>query len=162
MSMQVQAGRNPAADFSRYATYAWKTPGVPAPQWPQQDARAAFDWRLRTLVDQQMARAGYQLVGNDGADLLVDYHVDSNQQDMTDSFQDYARYRAQGGEESPGEAWVQGYTEVTLVVDATDSRSRLLVWYGSATAVANPKLREQRLPVAVERIFERFPARTAG
>ena len=81
---------------------------------------------------------------------------------MTDSFQDYASYRARGGEESPGEAWVHGYEEVTLVVDATDPRSRLLVWYGSASAVANPKLREQRLPVAVQRTFERFPARTAG
>jgi hypothetical protein len=158
-SMDVQSGRNPAADFSRYATYAWKTAGVPPPQWPAEDARAAFDWRLRTLVDQELAERGYQLVGNDGADLLIAYHVDRRHENMADTMQDYARYRAQGGEGDPGEAWVQGYEEVTLVVDATDPRTRLLVWYGSASAVANPKLRAERLPIAVERIFAQFPAR---
>jgi hypothetical protein len=39
---------------------------------------------------------------------------------------------------------------------------RTLVWYGSATAVVNPALREQRLPNAVAQIFATFPPRTAS
>ena len=159
LSMQIQAGQRPGTDFSRYATYAWKTAGVRAPQWPAKNDRAALDWQLRSLVDQQMARRGYALVGNDGADLLVDYRIDTRETTIEDTFGDYARYRAEGGEGDPAEAWVQGYEEGTLVVEASDGKTRQLVWYGSATAVVNPKLREKRMPVAVERIFERFPAR---
>jgi hypothetical protein len=157
LGMQIQAGHRPGTDFAHFATYAWKTAGAGAPQWPAKNDRAALDWQLRGLIDQQMARQGYRLVGNDGADLLVGYRIDTRQTTIEDTFGDYARYRAEGGTESPGEAWVQGYEEGTLVIEASDAKARQLVWYGSATAVVNPKLREQRLPVAVERIFERFP-----
>ena len=107
--------------------------------------------------DRQMAARGYQLVGNDGADLLVAYRVDTREREMEDSFSDYAQYRRAGGTEDPGTAWVQGYEEGTLVIEVSDARARELVWFGSATAVVNPKLREKRMPIAVERIFERFP-----
>ena len=159
LGMQIQAGQRPGTGFSRYATYAWKTAGAGAPQWPARDERAALDWQIRSLVDRQMAQRGYALVGNDGAALLVDYRIDTRHQTIEDTFGDYASYRAEGGVESPGTAWVQGYEEGTLVIEASDGNTRQLVWYGSASAVVNPKLREKRLPVAVERIFERFPGR---
>jgi hypothetical protein len=162
LGMQIQAGQRPGTDFSRYVTYAWKTAGAVAPQWPAKDDRAALDWQLRGLIDRQMAGRGYELVGNDGAALLIDYRIDRREVDMNDSFSDYAQYRAAGGEASPGEAWVQGYEQGTLYIEVSDGKTRQLVWYGSASAVVNPKLREKRLPVAVQRIFERFPARGAG
>jgi len=157
LSMQIQAGQRPGTDFSRYATYAWTTPGRTPPAWPAKDDRVALDWQLRSLVDRQMSQRGYELVGNDGAGLLVGYRIETRNVDMTDSFSDYAQYRAAGGEASPGEAWVQGYEQGTLVIEVSDGKSRQLVWYGSASAVVNPKLREKRLPVAIQRIFERFP-----
>jgi len=52
---------------------------------------------------------------------------------------------------------VKGYQEGALIVEVSDARTRKLVWYGSATAVVNPQLREKRLPDAVRRMFERFP-----
>jgi hypothetical protein len=162
LSMQIQAGQRPATDFSRYADYAWKTAGAGAPQWPAKDDRAALDWQIRGLIDQQMARRGYEIVGNDGADLLIDYRIDTREVDMNDSFSDYAQYRAAGGQAGPGEAWVQGYEQGTLYIEVSDGKSRQLVWYGSASAVVNPKLREKRMPVAIQRIFERFPGRAAG
>jgi hypothetical protein len=162
LGMQIQSGQRPGTDFSRYATYAWKTAGAGAPQWPATNDRAALDWQIRALIDQQMAGRGYALVGNDGATLLVDYRIDTREVDMNDSFGDYAQYRAAGGEASPGEAWVQGYEQGTLYVEVSDAKTRQLVWYGSASAVVNPELREKRMPVAIQRIFERFPARGAG
>lgn len=162
LSMQIQSGQRPGTDFSRYASYAWRNAGAGAPQWPARNERAALDWQIRGLVDQQMARRGYQLVGNDGAALLVDYRIERREVEMNDSFSDYAQYRAAGGQGSPGEAWVQGYEQGTLYIEVSDGKTRQLVWYGSASAVVNPKLREKRVPVAVQRIFERFPARTAG
>lgn len=157
LKMQIQAGARPGTDFGRYATYAWKTSGTAAPEWPAKEDRAALDWQIRPLIDRQMAARGYRLVGNDGADLLIGHHVDTRERTTEDTFGDYARYRAEGGTEDPSTAWVQGYEEGTLVIELSDGRSRQLVWYGSATAVVNPKLREKRMPVAVEQIFERFP-----
>ena len=57
---------------------------------------------------------------------------------------------------------MEGYEQGTLIIEVSDGRTRELVWYGSASAVVNPKLREKRMPVAVERIFEQFPGRHAA
>ena len=89
-SMQIRADRNPAASFATYKTYAWASMPEQGGQWPASDDRVAFDWSVRGLVDQQMARLGYQQVGADRADLLVDYLVDTREQILGDGFGDYA------------------------------------------------------------------------
>jgi len=161
-SMQIRSDRNPAANFALYKTYAWATMPEQGGQWPAADDRVAFDWSVRSLVDQEMTRLGYQQVGYDRADLLVDYMVDTRRELLSDTFGDYSTYRAQGGTESRGQAWVQGYKQGTLTVEITDPRLRTLVWYGSATAVVNPELRAQRLPKAIAQIFQSFPPRAAS
>jgi len=160
-SMEVRSDRNPAASFASYATYAWATPPLQAPQWPAQDDRVSFDWQVRGLVDQQMARLGYQQVDATQADLLLEYGVSVREESMNDTFGAYARYRAEGGSQSAGTAWVMGYERGILTVDATDPRLRAIVWYGEASAVVNPSLRAQRLPQAIGKIFATFPPRTA-
>lgn len=160
-SMLVRTDLNPAANFSTYATYAWSTPPLQAPAWPAQDDRVSFDWQVRNLVDQQMARLGYTSVAAGESDLLLDYGVHTEEETMSDSFSAYSRYRAQGGTQSAGTAWVMGYERGTLVVDAYDARTRQLVWFGQASAVVNPSLRAQRLPQAIGKIFTTFPPRTA-
>lgn len=37
-SMEIRSDRNPAANFAVYATYAWATAPLQAPQWPAHDA----------------------------------------------------------------------------------------------------------------------------
>lgn len=160
-SMEIRSDRNPAGNFAAYATYAWTTPPLQAPAWPAQDARVSFDWQVRGLVDQQMARLGYTSVPAGQSDLLLDYGVRTEEESMNDDWGSYARYRAEGGTQSAGTAWVMGYERGTLVVDATDARTRQLVWFGQASAVVNPSLREQRLPQAIGKIFASFPPRTA-
>lgn len=160
-SMLVRTDLNPAANFSSYATYAWATAPLEAPAWPAQDDRVSFDWQVRNLVDQQMARLGYAAVPVGQSDLLVDYGVRTEEETMNDSWGAYSQYRAEGGTQSAGTAWVMGYERGTLVVDAYDSRTRQLVWFGQASAVVNPSLRAQRLPQAINKIFATFPPRTA-
>jgi len=41
----------------------------------------------------------------------------------------------------------------------SDAATHRLVWYGSATAVVNPSLRDQRMPDAMQRVFAGFPSR---
>ena len=160
-TMQIRTDRNPGANFATLATYAWATPPLQAPAWPAQDDRVSFDWQVRGLVDQQMARLGYTAVPAGQSDLLIDYGVRTEEASMNDTWGAYSKYRAEGGTQSAGTAWVMGYERGTLVIDAYDSRTRDLVWFGQASAVVNPRLREQRLPQAVAKIFATFPPRTA-
>jgi hypothetical protein len=161
--VHIKSDRNPAADFRRYASYAWASAPLGGGQWPARDDRTAFDWRVRELVDKQLAAKGYvRSAPGEAADMLVAYRVSTREKEMSDTFGEYARYRAAGGSEGLGDTFVKGYTEGTLVVEVSDAASRTLAWYGSATAVVNPALREQRLPDAMRRIFERFPARGQG
>jgi len=160
-SMQVRADRNPAANFATFRTYAWATQPERGGQWPAADDRVSFDWSVRGLVDQQMARLGYAPAGYEAPDLLIDYGINVRQQTMDDTYGSYGAYLAQGGRASLGEAWVMGYQEGTLVIEASDARTRTLVWYGAASAVVNPAQREKRLPEAIAKIFASFPPRTA-
>jgi len=41
---------------------------------------------------------------------------------------------------------VQGYEQGTLYIEVSDGKTRQLVWYGSASAVVNRKLREKQMP----------------
>jgi hypothetical protein len=157
--VRIHADRNPAADFGRYARYAWASAPLSGDEWPARNERTSLDWKVRSLVDEQLARRGYGRGAPGEADFLVDYRVTTQERELTDTFGEYARYRAAGGSAGLGDAWVQGYREGALVVDVSDAATRKLVWYGSATAVVNPSLREKRLPDAIRRIFDRFPAR---
>jgi hypothetical protein len=161
-SMQIRSDRNPAASFATYRSYAWASMPEQGGQWPAADDRVAFDWSVRSLVDQQMAQLGYEQVTIDRADLVVDYLIDTREQMLGDGFGDYASYVAQGGTGSRGQTWVQGYRQGTLIVEVTDPRLRTLVWYGSASAVVNPELRAQRMPKAIAQIFQSFPPRAAS
>src|SRR5688572_2059292 len=158
-SMRIRAEARPGTSFAGYTTYAWRSASAARPEWPARDDRTALDWRIRSLVDREMLRRGFTGAGARDAGLLIDYHIRTRDTAIEDQFGEYARYRAEGGRQGWGDAWVGGYREGTLVIEASDRRTGELVWYGAATAVVNPELREKRLPIAVERIFERFPAR---
>ena len=157
--VSIHSDRNPAADFGRYTRYVWASAPLGGGEWPARNDRTAFDWRVRQLVDEQLAGRGYAQAAPGEADFAVGYRVSTQEKELTDTFGEYAQYRAAGGTQGLGDTWVQGYREGTLVVEVSDARTRQLVWYGSATAVVNPALREQRLPDAIRRIFDRFPAR---
>jgi hypothetical protein len=157
--VHVKSDRNPGTDFGRYASYAWARAPLGGGVWPARNDRTAFDWKVRELVDAELTRKGYAQGAPGQADLLVDYRVSVQEKELSDTFGEYARYRSAGGEEGLGEAWVQGYREGTLVMEVSDAATRRLVWYGSASAVVNPALRDQRMPDAMRRVFETFPPR---
>lgn len=158
-AVSVRSDRSPEADFGRYATYTWATAPLGGGEWPARNDRTAFDWKVRGLVDEQLAQKGYVRGAPGQADLLVDYRVSTEEKELNDTFGEYAQYRSAGGSQGLGEAWVQGYREGTLVVEVSDAATHRLVWYGSATAVVNPSLRDQRMPDAMQRVFAGFPSR---
>jgi hypothetical protein len=58
----------------------------------------------------------------------------------------------------PGRGEPDGGPRPLLVIEARDARSGRLLWYGSASAVVNPELREKRLLESIRQIFASWPA----
>lgn len=176
--MRIHTEANPRVDLSLYQTYDWTAPSAPrqtgyrddfaapsggAPSDPpgaQSWAAERADQQIRSRADAELATRGY--VRNVHPQMLFSWHISTQHQQIQDTWGDYARYRAEGGTEGAADAWIDGYEEGSLVIEARDSRNRALLWYGTATAVVNPKLREKRIPEAVAEIFAQWPARSAA
>ncbi len=172
--MRIHVETNPKVDLSLYRTYEWSTPEAPnrsgvAPEFQpapnQTQPVGASDWaaertdqQIRARADAQLERLGY--VRDARPQILFSWHVSTRYAQIQDTWGDYARYRAEGGTEGAADAWIDGYEEGSLVIEARDARNRALLWYGTATAVVNPQLREKRIPEAVAEIFAQWPARS--
>lgn len=173
--MRIHAEANPRVDLSLYRTYAWSHPGAPqrtgyrddfaTPSDAPPEPAAAAGWaaertdqEIRARADGELARLGY--IREAPPQMLLSWHISTRHKQIQDTWGDYARYRAEGGTQDAGDAWIDGYEEGSLVIEARDSRNHVLLWYGTATAVVNPELRAKRIPEAVAEIFAQWPARS--
>lgn len=173
--MRIHTETNPRVDLSRYRTYAWARPGPTRRAGPIDDfapapaaagtaaptgargwAAERFDAQIMSQADAQLASRGY--VRDVKPEMLFSWHISTRHRQIQDTWGDYARYRAEGGTEGAADAWIDGYEEGSLVIEARDGRNGALLWYGTATAVVNPSLREKRIPEAVSEIFGQWPA----
>jgi hypothetical protein len=152
--VDVHAERSRIATFGRYRTYVWAASVVPARSPGEMDA-ALLDRRIRDSVDRRLAAKGYLRTEGTGT-LLVDYDV-RTRTGSSDSFSDYFRYRRLGGTNQAEQAWVGGYAEGTLVVQLTDTRTRELAYWASATTVIDEEVDRERLDEAVGRMFADLP-----
>jgi uncharacterized protein DUF4136 len=156
-TLHVSAERSTATDFSAYRTYTWANP-PPEPSLERpRTGRDLMDWRIRTIIENQLAAKGYDEVSSGQADLVITYHLDLHDA-HTDSVQDYIAYRESGGDEGMQEAYVYGYQTGTFIIEVIDAATRRLVWRGSAGAVINPERQPDRVREAVLRLMERFPS----
>lgn len=172
--MRIHVEANPKVDLSLYRTYGWSAPTPPTrsgmaaefaePTGATQPAGASTwaaeraDQQIRSRADAELDRLGY--VPDAHPQLLFSWHISTRYAQIQDTWGDFARYRAEGGTEGAADAWMDGYEEGSLVIEARDARNRVLLWYGTATAVVNPELREKRIPEAIAEIFARWPARS--
>jgi hypothetical protein len=157
-TLHVSAERSAAVDFSTYRTYRWASAPPEVTLERARTARELLDWRIRNGIDSQLAARGYEQVPSGKADLIVAYHLDLREKN-TESVGDYITYRQSGGQEGPQEAYVFGYQEGTLVVEAVDGATRSLLWRSAAGPLLNPEAQQERVREAVQRMMERFPAR---
>lgn len=157
--VDVQAERSQIATFPRYRTYVWASSVVPARTTGEMDA-SLLDRRIRDAVDRRLAAKGYVRTEGTGT-LLVDYDVRTREAD-TESFRDYFRYRRLGGSQDPGESFVAGYQEGTLVLQLFDARTRELAYRASATTVIDEDVDRDRLDDAVGRMLADLPPAGSG
>lgn len=159
-SFEVHHDWDRDADFTQYKTFSWlerETPKAGSARVTQR-RNPLLEKRIQSAVEGQLTSKG--LVRVEGtADLVVAYHT--GREDKIDistyGYRYGCDYWGYGGREID----VYHYKEGTLIVDLIDSRSRELVWRGSATGTVkdNPTADqlEKKLNEVVKKLFQEYP-----
>ncbi len=149
------------ADFDSYETYTWYV----VPDTLPQDAKEAIKKspltakRIRSDIDEQLAKKGLQMV-DEGGDLLVFYHTGGAQllvlQRTMYSGMDLYATSMVGGSTN-----VQEITQGALIVDLFDAKAKQLVWRGTAENArkedAPMEQLNETIDKAIEKIFKEYP-----
>jgi len=157
--------QSPAADFSRYATYAWIGELEPEGASRERSARRVDEAMVRRAVDPQLAARGYRLVAPDAADLLVGFDIGSEkkvvQEQVPGRATVYTGGYSHGGWYRSAPVRTRTYTEGTLSLEFFARESHEAVWVGWASKrISGSDEPEPLIQAAVARILEDFPART--
>ena len=164
---RVRTDADPAADFSKYATYAFYEPLA----MEQSGYTTYLSDRIKASVRREMEARGYRFDSSD-PDLRVNFQ--GIIRERTDVYsmprsdvQYFYSYRARRYFAVPvwyDETRVNDYTEGTLTVDLVDAERNHLVWTGDAigrVTQRTPQERVQAADAAIAAIFMEYPY-TAG
>ena len=165
---RVRTDTDPAADFSRYRTWAFYTPLA----MEQSGYTTYLTTHIRDAVRREMDARGY-VYNESNPDLRVNFQ--GIVQEKTDVYatprtdiQYYYSYRRRAYVGFPvwyDETRVNRYTEGTLSVDLVDARHNHLVWTGDAIGRVSRKQPEERAADAqraVQEIFANYPYRAGS
>ena len=129
-------------DFSVYKTYAW------LPQHPTADVDEIVLERIRSAVDEELAKDGLQLVPAAQADLMVTQQSSVQEKvQVNDPYYSYDAYDV--------------YEEGTLMIDLVDAKTSTLVWRGTGEARLQEDVgadeKEKRVKKVVSAILAKYP-----
>ncbi|KFN49164.1 DUF4136 domain-containing protein [Arenimonas composti] len=162
---RISTDADPAADFSRYRTWAFHAPLAVEREGYSTPASST----MRAAVRREMEARGY-VYDENAPDLLVNLNAYMNQRSDVVSMPEvryswYYSYRANAYYAVPywtERASVYNYTEGTLNIDLVDARERRLVWEGVAVgrmARLKPAERAARIQQTIAEIFAEYPHR---
>ena len=156
LAQHVKTDFDHQAVFSQYKTYSWQE---------IKPANSLWDARIKNAVDAQLAAKGWTQVDSGGDVSVVAIKTTQTQrtlQTFYDGFGGGWRWRGFGG---MGEATTteQDYKEGTLVVDMYDTKTKQLIWRGSAEDTLSDKAakNEKNLDKGVAKMFKKFPPEPA-
>jgi Domain of unknown function (DUF4136) len=156
LAQHVKTDFDHQANFSQYKTYSWQTVKDPDPLWTS---------RIKSAVDAQLAAKGWTRVDNGGDVSVVAIettHTERTLQTFYNGFGGGWGWRGFGG---MGDATTteQDYKEGTLIVDLYDSKTKQLIWRGSAEDTLSDKAakNEKNLDKGVAKMFKKFPPEAA-
>ena len=144
------------ANFSQYKTYSWQD---------IKPENSLWNARIRAAVDAQLTAKGWTQVATGGDVSIVAIKTTQTQRQLQTIYDGMGggwRWRGFGG---MGEATTteEDYKEGTLVVDMYDSKTRQLIWRGSAEDTLSDKAakNEKNLDKGVAKMFKKFPPEPA-
>lgn len=143
-------------DLRQYHTYSWGPAGALSTGDPRLDNNEIFDKRVRTEVEQALARRGFEKATTGMPDLLVHYHANFTQEIDASALDWSAEYCAT----ADCRAYV--YDAGTLFIDLVDARANTLVWRGWAEgsvdgAIDNQNVMDAQINAAVTKILQKLP-----
>ncbi len=142
-----------SANFGQVKTYSWSKVHT---------ANSIWNDRVKNAIDQQLAAKGWTQVPSGGNVQLVAVEKTSTQQQY-DTFYDGFGGRRLGGF-GYSTTSVDNYKVGTLVVSMFDGNSRNLIWRGTSSSdlSGNPEKNTKKLNKDVEKMFKKFPPKSAS
>jgi len=154
---QVKTDYDRSANFAQYKTYSWE----------QVKTKDPLDVdRIKSDVNAVLAAKGWTQVASGGDVSIIALQMTQNQQTLNtfyDGFGGGWGYRRFGGGGFGGFGDATTTTETykvgTLVVDLFDTKTKQLLWRGSAsdTLSNNSNTNIKNLDKGVEKMFKQFP-----
>ena len=161
-SISVNHDYDTHADFTTYQTFAWmeRSQEMPANAEQAEQSSDLLDRRIRGSIEGELAHRGMAQVTGSEADLLVVYHLGTQEKvQVTDWGYSYSNYYwGYGGRQID----VYQYTQGTLIIDLVDAGTQNLVWRGSGTKTIDrtqksPEQLQANIDEAVGRIMQSYP-----
>jgi hypothetical protein len=156
-----------SADFHRYKTFAWGKANVDVKNPAYKSD--LINRRIKTTVEKEFAKRGIALNQAD-PDFTVSYHTYTEKKEQQRSGGSYygypyfPRFYPFGGWGFPyaygwgGPAQTYTYTEGTLIIDVTDTRTKELVWRGTVSGnVNNVSSLQRQIEKGVRAIMKKYP-----
>jgi len=168
-SVDTQVDYDKEVDFTKLKTYSW----LPDSKKRYADIRLnsdIFKKRIYNTVNKALAARGYKEV-TDNPDFTIGYHVVIENKTSVNTMNDYYGYSGygRGWNNYPGynmhstQTSVYHYEEGSLILDIVDTKSKQLIWRGSAQAEISKsrtaKQRDELVQKAVDKLFSQLPAK---
>ena len=155
----VKTDYDRSANFSQYKTYSWE-------KVKTHDQLLVN--RIKDAVNAQLAAKGWTQVPSGGTVSIFAIETDQNQQTLDTFYNGFGggwgrRGRGFGGF-AESTTTVENYKVGTLVVDLFDTKSKTLIWRGSAsdTLSNNSNKNIKNLDKEVHKMFAHFPPMSKG
>lgn len=157
---RVAVIRDPAADYSRYASFTFHQPlGTDR----ESGTGTLLSQKLMSTTRLQLEALGY-LFAEDGADLEVNFFVETREvirgRRGPSVSVGYGVYHRHYGVWTDYETEIRQYTESTLHVDVIDAARDQLIWEGVATERLTEHdltFESENVQASLQRIFAEFP-----
>jgi hypothetical protein len=147
-SRDIKTDYDHHVNFSQYKTYSWGKIETSNPLW---------DERIKEAVNRELARKGWTEVPSDGDVTIMAISTTHERPTLRTFYDAFPGWRWGGFGEST--TYVENYEVGTLVIDMFDSRSKKLMWRGSAsdTLPDKPEKAMKDLEKSVDKMFGHFP-----
>jgi hypothetical protein len=153
-AQQVKTDYDRSASFAKYKTYSWE-------QVKTQDPLAVD--RIKTAVNSALAAKGWTQVDSGGDVSVMAVEITRDQQTLNTFYDGFGGgwgwRRFGGGGFGQATTTTETYKVGTVVVDLFDSKTKQLIWRGTAsdTLSNNSEKNIKNLDKGVEKMFKNFP-----
>jgi Domain of unknown function (DUF4136) len=153
-AQQVKTDYDRNANFGQYKTYSWE----------QVKTKDPLDVdRIKKAVNSTLAAKGWTQVDSGSDVSIVGMEITQNQQTLTTYYDGFGGgwgwRRFGGGGFGDATTTTETYQVGTLVIDLFDTKTKQLIWRGSAsdTLSNNSNKNIKDLDKGVEKMFKKFP-----